>query len=171
MPKKIDYTGQRFARRRVLGFHGRDKHRHAVWDVECDCGRVLTSLTQNLRRTRGCPFCSHKEPRPYRRKRPYENIYNTLVQRARHSVNITYEQFVHFTQTGECHYCGVPLVWSEYRNKSNTSATNLDRKNNDLPYEFDNIVVCCLRCNYAKNTHFTYEEWKKLGDVIRSWKK
>jgi 5-methylcytosine-specific restriction endonuclease McrA len=59
----------------------------------------------------------------------------------------------------------------EYR-KRNGGGTGsfLDRKDSSKPYEMENIVVCCVRCNKAKNTHFTYEEWKELGTVIRKWR-
>jgi hypothetical protein len=26
-----------------------------------------------------------------------------------------------------------------------------------------------MRCNIGKNTLFSYEEWKQIGEVIRSW--
>lgn len=92
------------------------------------------------------------------------------MQRGRHPVLLTFEQFVGFTKESECHYCGCPIVWSEYRGRGETTASNLDRKDNDRPYEMGNIVVCCIRCNKAKNTHFTYEEFKQIGAVIRSWR-
>ena len=39
-----------------------------------------------------------------------------------------------------------------------------------MPYYMDNVVVCCGRCNYAKNDHFSYGEWKQIGALIRSWR-
>lgn len=30
--------------------------------------------------------------------------------------------------------------------------------------------TCCARCNWSKGDQFTYEEWKQIGDLIRSWK-
>lgn len=172
MPRKrADLSGQKIGEKEIIRFAGKDKHGHAKWEIRCRCGRISECLVQNLKRTKGCPFCSHKNPRPYRRKRPYETIYNSLVQRARHPVLITYQQFVSFTGMRECHYCGDELRWGpEYRKKGSTSASNLDRKDNDRPYEFDNIVVACRRCNYSKNTHFTYEEWLEIGKLIRSWR-
>jgi hypothetical protein len=58
----------------------------------------------------------------------------------------------------------------EYRRAGGGTASNLDRKDSAKPYEMGNIVVCCRRCNYAKNTFFTYDEWKQIGTLIRSWK-
>ena len=161
---------EKFDKRTILGLVPRIKGKRKRWQVRCDCGHEFSCLTQDLHRGGPCIMCGHKGERPYRRKRPYEVNYNSLVQRARHPVLITYEQFVSFTQINECHYCGVPIVWAEYRHKGAGTASNLDRKDNNRPYEFDNIVVCCRRCNYAKNVHFTYDEWKQLGEVIRTWR-
>ena len=130
----------------------------------------MTCLTQALQKTTGCLYCSHKEPRPYRRKRPYEVLYNNLRNRGRHPVLLTYDQFVALTEQKECHYCGTGITWSRHRLKGETTASNLDRKDNGRPYEQDNVVVCCIRCNKGKNTHFTYDEWKAIGAVIRSWR-
>jgi hypothetical protein len=161
---------QRFDKRIVLGVVPRIKGQRKEWRVRCDCGHEFTCLTQDLHRGGPCILCGHKGPRPYRRKRPYEALYNAFVGRARHEVCITYEQFLLFTTIVACHYCGETIRWAKFRTKGKGSdASNLDRKDNDKPYIFDNIVVCCLRCNKAKNTHFTYEEWLQLGKVIRSW--
>ena len=170
---RVDLTNIQFGSRKVISWAGFDKHGHSSWNVVClDCNRAFSCLSQTLRRTKLCRYCRPdlKQPRPNRRKRPYEVNYNSLIQRARHPVLITYEQFAEFSRIKECHYCGEEIVWIEYRQKGKGAASNLDRKDSTKPYEVDNIVVCCARCNYAKNTHFTYEEWKKLGSVIRSWR-
>ena len=170
MPIKTpNLTGQKLDKREVLGFAG-NKNGRNYWNVKCDCGHTFSCLTQALYRGGPCIMCGHKGARPYRRKRPYEVNYNSLVQRARHPVLITYEQFAEFARIKDCHYCGAEIVWTEYRQKGKGSASNLDRKDAEKPYQMDNLVVCCARCNYAKNTHFTYDEWKQLGNIIRSWR-
>jgi hypothetical protein len=165
--KASNRTGLRFGRRVVLQMIRR-KGKRLRWKFRCDCGRTAICLTQDLTRGKGCKFCVHKGPRPYRRKRPFEATYNAFVSRSKHAVNISYEQFVSFTQIPNCHYCDIPVIWGADRRE--TTATNLDRKDNYRPYDFDNLVVCCLRCNKSKNTHFTYEEWKSIGAVIRNWR-
>lgn len=177
MPKKIgrprkDLSGQRFGKRLVLGLADTPKNANARWHVRCDCGHEFTCLNQDLWRMGPCRMCGHKGPRINRRKRPYEAMYNIFVGRAKYPVSITYEQFVEFAKIKHCHYCDDEIFWKEYRTDKTPGGTgsNLDRKDSSLPYSFDNIVVCCGRCNYAKNDHFTYEEWMQLGAVIRSWR-
>jgi hypothetical protein len=168
--RKNDIAGHRFGRRVVLGPAGMQGIRR-LWQWRCDCGSEGVATPQTLRMTVGCQWCGHKGERPYRRKRPFEVNYNSLVQRARHPVHISYEEFVAFTSEQSCHYCGEPIPWMEYRVRNGGgSGSFLDRKDSARPYEIGNLVVCCVRCNKAKNTHFSYDEWKQIGDVIRSWR-
>lgn len=155
----------------VLGQATDPKGKHARWHYRCDCGHQSTCLPQDLHRMGPCIQCGHKGPRPWRRLRPFECQYNAFVTRARHPVEITYEQFVSLTKTANCHYCGAGIFWAEWRGADNrkSTASNLDRLDCTKPYRIDNVVVCCLRCNFSKNTHFTYEEWKQIGALIRSW--
>lgn len=157
---------------RVLLRKGSTRNGRQYFVFRCDCGHEGECLLQSLQRCGKCESCAYKGPRTYRRLRPFEARYNSLVSRGRHPVQITYEQFVSFTDIRECHYCGDSIIWSPFRgaNLEHSTATNLDRMDNSRPYEMDNLVVCCLRCNKAKNTHFTYDEWQELGNVIRSWK-
>lgn len=168
---RIDITGQRFGKRVVLGPVPVAKNKHARWSVRCDCGHQFTCLTQDLRRGKPCMRCGHKGPRPTRRLRPFEALYNIFVGRAKHPVQLTYEQFAQLAKITECHYCGAEIFWQEYRHRSNKGhGSNLDRCDSAGPYSAENVVVCCGRCNYAKNNHFTYDEWRALGAVIRSWR-
>lgn len=154
-----------------MRFAGRDKDKNILWDVVCTCGREYISLGQTITRTNKCRWCAHKKPRPYRRKRPFEAMYNIFVGRARYPVSLTYEQFAELAQQHECHYCGAEIIWQEYRRSSKRggNGSNLDRKDNSGPYSLNNVVVCCGRCNYAKGSHFTYDEWVQIGNLIRRW--
>jgi hypothetical protein len=168
-----DLTGQVFDKRIVLSLaDDTDKYR-IKWNVRCECGNEFVCLLQDLKRGGWCTKCTpkRKEPRLSRRKRPYEWRYNAAVNRARHPFLITYEEFFEFTKIQECHYCGERIEWGEPFGKQRPSGLNLDRKDNSLPYVGNNLVVACRRCNYGKNNFFSYEEWKQIGNLIRSWKK
>jgi hypothetical protein len=158
-------------KKEIIEYLGPTKRKGGAWLVRCTCGsdKKYICSTQDLEKRNGCKWCSHKGDRPYRRKRPFEATYNAFVGRARHPVDISYEQFLSLTSIKECHYCGSPIKWAN-GTKQKSQASNLDRKDNNKHYTLENVVVCCLRCNKAKNTFFTYEEWKQLGNKIRSWK-
>jgi hypothetical protein len=164
--------GERFDQRVIIGLAREGNTHRRRWLVRCDCGREFTCLTQDLRRGGPCRACTPRKhlPRLWRRKRPYEWRYNAAVNRARHSFEITYDEFYEFTKIGDCHYCGDRIEWGDPFAKDRPSGLNLDRKDSNLPYRAGNLVVACRRCNYGKNNFFSYEEWRQIGAVIRSWR-
>lgn len=165
---------------KFLGFAwiGRS-YQEGRWLVRCDCGQEFECGDANHKTIwfGRCRSCSQAKPKPSRRKRPYEALYNALVGKTkrrgrsakavRHEVLITYDDFVSLSHEKECHYCGAPVVWQEYSIRG--GASNLDRKDSRLPYTMDNVVVCCKRCNIGKNRFFSYDEWKQIGALIKNW--
>ena len=73
----------------------------------------------------------------------------------------------------KCHYCGIEekdffTIWGEfYGGKKRGSTLEVDRKNNKQGYDIENCVLACALCNMAKSDKFDYEEFKRVGDVIR----
>jgi hypothetical protein len=168
-----DLTNQRIGKRLVLGFAKRDPFGRRHWKVQCECGRIGECRTSHIHLS--CPGCARKGRISEKRTRPFEACYNAWTKRARkrHLVDLTYEQYVALTAIKHCHYCGTEVRWTEYLNKTaqgRRHGSNLDRKDSSLGYTLPNVVVCCWRCNAGKNNHFTYDEWVRLGAVIRSWK-
>lgn len=58
-------------------------------------------------------------------------------------------------QGGKCYYTGIPLFSTnqEYIHRDNTGrldCLSFDRKDSDLGYTADNLVLCCATMNYAK---------------------
>lgn len=167
----------RFGKRVVISRSNKTGTENRVkWNVRCDCGHEFSCLTQDLTRTAskntGCMLCVHKGPRPYLRKRPFEAAYNALCARTKHPVLITYEQYaaIAISQPG-CHYCGAALSWhtviQHSRHTKKQTGANLDRKDSSRGYEIDNVVPCCVRCNFGKNRFFTHDEWVKIGALIK----
>ena len=169
-----DKTGQTFGRLKVLyRTENSPNHRHAVWMCECICGALKTVDSQSLRtgRTRSCG-CLQKEEAGYAsRIRPFESTYNRVRETARdkgHDFDLTYEEFLIFTRTTECHYCLGVVPWMPHgHGQIGRTRYNLDRKDNDKGYSFLNCVVCCKRCNRGKSDLFTYEEWWKMTETLR----
>ena len=52
-------------------------------------------------------------------------------------------------KTNVCHYCNIKVL-VEYETKLHPMQWTLDRINNDLPHNKDNVVLSCLRCNLEK---------------------
>ena len=87
-------------------------------------------------------------------------------------MSITYDDYLQIAESNPlCHYCEAPIVWQEYRRKESSggNGSNLDRKDSSVGYTVGNVVACCGRCNYAKGTHFSYDQWVHIGKLIKSW--
>jgi hypothetical protein len=166
----INLKGKSFGDWTVLRESGRTSDRRVSWLCECACGTKRKVNSGNLMHggSLGCG-CTKKGLR----LRPFESLYRVLRKEAiRRGIEfrLTYEGFLLLVAQKSCSYCGCAIKWSEYRVTKNGSAYNLDRKNNSLGYSRSNCVVCCSRCNRAKSDHFTYDEWKKIGGLIRTWR-
>lgn len=60
-----------------------------------------------------------------------------------------------------CYYCSEPL---------SPAGSGLDRIDNSKGYFLDNVVPACGRCNIARNTFFTIEEFKVMMVALIKWK-
>lgn len=165
---KYNLTGQTFGRLTVvLKTTTTGKSR---WDCRCECGKYTNVSGQNLKSGKvvscGCALegCN--------KKKPYEWLYNQLLSVGlKVGCSLTYEDFCDYTKINKCHYCDTQIVWQEYSHnrKKNTRAYNLDRKDNTKGYTKDNLVVCCASCNRTKGDRFTYEEFLKIAEVIKTF--
>lgn len=60
-------------------------------------------------------------------------------------------------QNGRCFYSGIPMLWAssatEYqaRVRNQPLGISIDRRDSSLGYTPDNIALCCMFINYAKN--------------------
>jgi hypothetical protein len=173
-----DLTGKSFGKLFVVAelLHKDVNGTHRRWLCLCiGCGDHVVVLSANLKSKlhpkRSCVKCNDKR---HNMKRPYESSYNRLVWSAAkqsHSLKLTYEEFLEFTKTLECHYCGEQLVWNKHLGSIQGSrGYNLDRKDNSLGYSKENCVVCCVFCNFTKGDRFTYEQFVQIGKVIRSFR-
>lgn len=101
--------------------------------------------------------------------RPFEAMYRLLLRAAKTrkiDVEFSYEYFLLFTETKECHYCNATIIWDKRIKKAR--GYNLDRKDPDIGYTRGNCVVCCKRCNIAKGSQFSYDEWYTMTECFRN---
>jgi len=111
-----------------------------------------------------CRICS-------RRKKPFESIYEGIKRDHRKTkVELTYEEFLIFTQTQNCYYCDKKINWVPYgtiKGKFISRAYNLDRLDNNIGYEKNNLVVSCIFCDKLRSNNFTSEEFKIIGQALK----
>jgi len=178
---KIDTKiGETFGRLKVLA-RVSGKREPAKYSCECACGTLTEVFGTNLGRkgtrpnTESCGCLQRERASEAKRKafRPFEHIYNALVHRTRKKirvVDLSFEEFLEFTKINECHYCGVPITWMPYSNRQTYGRYYLDRKNNDLEYVKNNLVVCCGVCNHGKAHRYTYEEWVCMTAALKRFR-
>lgn len=182
MPKKRgDLTGQVFFRvtaleRVIPACRGKDGRRRSYYRCLCECGTEWIVQGHSLvsGNTKSCGCLRADDLRVQKQRRPFGWLYNSVKRIAKYRgliFEISYEDFLYFSSIKDCHYCGKKLLWCAHsKNKSNEGyGHNLDRKDSSLGYTKDNIAVCCPRCNQSKSNTFSYEEWKQIGNLIRSW--
>jgi hypothetical protein len=167
----IDLKDQRFGRLVAKERDGKNKFGSIFWKCLCDCGKEkrVVSFALLSGGTTSCG-CYRRECLSSRAKRPYESLYNSLMahcQRIGREFGLTYEDFVTFTETSECYYCGDSVVWAPKRTEKGVKtsmAYNLDRRDTRKGYTVSNCVVCCWFCNAAKADQ-TYPEF--IGRIGR----
>lgn len=158
--------------------NGQYRKRMSIYTFRCVlCPNTFEAAKYDLKRVSGkCRKCSDRATGLLsslrNRIRPYEALYNKFVydrHRFKQTTNLSYEDFVALAATTQCVYCGASVFWAEYGLEKNGSRYNLDRKDSTKGYSKDNVVVCCWLCNETKSNRFTYEQFLKIGEVLRTF--
>jgi len=161
----------------VIGYSGvsieKSGNYRAMWKCKCKCGNETIVSGKSLRngntKTCGC----NNGGIEYHKKRPFEWLYNILLYTANKSgriCNITYDEFLKFTEINNCHYCNRIIKWNSYSKYGCSVGYHLDRKNNKIGYIAENCVVCCDKCNVGKCDKFSYDEWYIMTECFRNGK-
>jgi menaquinone-dependent protoporphyrinogen IX oxidase len=45
---------------------------------------------------------------------------------------------------------------------------SIDRKDNNIGYIINNLILCCYRCNEVKSNVFTYKQMIKVGKILQN---
>jgi len=155
------------------------KKKQRKWLCKCKCGNEVIRVTNQLNKgTATSCGCQSKEriiKLNTQNCRPYEWIYNNLKRCAINNqkpINLSFDDFLIFTNTNRCHYCNDTIEWKPRNSKKNYSnCYYLDRKDNTKGYSIDNCIVCCSLCNLTRHIRFSYEEMLILGKTIGEIKK
>ncbi len=82
------------------------------------------------------------------------------------SFDMEKEEFIYWFEQREniCYYCNCKLERAMRRKLSLVNLT-IDRKDNSLGYEINNIVKSCRRCNLIKGSWFTTKEMLAIASL------
>ena len=82
------------------------------------------------------------------------------------------EDFIEWyaSQIKLCFYCGID---EETHKNTFGKRLEIDRVKNELPYQLNNIVLCCRYCNSTKGSYLTGEEMLFIGKnvILKKWKR
>lgn len=123
-----------------------------------------------LKKINYCSRACSKGKQGFSKHAPYHWLYTRLCTVSRDRgirMSLSFTQFLTFIQTTKCHYCCSKIIWSKHAGTGRYRGYNLDRKNPKIGYTKSNCVVCCSRCNKAKNIWFTYDEWVEVGKTLQ----
>ena len=144
-----------------------DTRTNKVWVLDCkgSCGTEIRVWPgQRSTATGLCRRCAS-------RTRPFQHTFTFLKLHCKHrglTCDLSYEDFLRFTEISECHYCSAAIPWEPWSSgKGYSKAYFLDRKDNGLGYSVQNCVVACTFCNMTRQDRFSYEEFKLLGPALR----
>jgi len=161
----VDIAGHRYGRLTVIEQGESDERGGSRWLCQCDCGETTVVSSHNLRtgNTKSCG-CLWKDTVCLPEG---ESAFNQLYNRIRHDVrghefDLTKEQ-VRQLVLQPCHYCGEPPAQKQkigqYGYNGGFLYNGIDRIDSSQGYVLGNVVSCCKRCNWAKNS-MSVDEFK-----------
>jgi hypothetical protein len=124
-------------------------------------------------------FCSKSCQRKTIHKRHKIDRNSDLIKYTRHklyihrNINKKYNTIVDYdleylTNMGTiCYYCGVNCKFGNEKDNNHPDTLTFDKKNPDIGYVKENIVVCCWFCNRMKN-QTVFEDWEKFIKFIKN---
>lgn len=100
----------------------------------------------------------------YRKKYREKNIYKYCISNAKkRNKQLDYDESylieLFKKQNGRCFWTNLKMI--EKGSHNNPFQISVDRLDNNKTYAKDNIVLCCLMINYARNT-CDYETWNDI---------
>jgi hypothetical protein len=163
--------GQRFGKLTVLEVSGKIDGR-LQWKCQCACGNVCYVHGGHLGTRSGTKSCGCNRKLPFGESgfNSLYGIYKRQAEKRNKSWNIPKDDFRKLTKL-PCHYCGTPPSQSCGSSRGNGKYVynGLDRVDNNLGYELENVVPCCGYCNYMKMKIPVYEFKCWISKVYNYW--
>jgi hypothetical protein len=193
------FPGKKFGRLTVIEFSMEKE----LWKFECNCenkticyynaNRVSRGNTQSCGCLRSETASERASIRNFnnRKYHPSEATAKMIYNRDYSDGDLQFEDFLKLTQLN-CYYCDIPpsninnTMFSErssnyYKENCSFTYNGLDRIDNNLPHNLNNLVPCCEMCNFSKramdqisfignikrignhNIRLSFEEYRKLA--------
>ena len=124
------------------------KSRHSLNLYLCNCNSIYLR-----RKEPNCRVCKQVDINfnilsCYKRLR---DRYNLSAWKRQLSFNLSLNQFI-ILVNGNCFYCGAEKSNAQNYGKHILKYNGIDRVDNSIGYQPDNVVSCCRQCNQSKFT-------------------
>ncbi len=162
--KKINkLTILRIVKRDVNPEIPESRKRRNLYECECDCGNITiiwpAKLLKGKTKSCGCytieNFIKRNKSKKLHdgesAKRSLIRSYKSNARNKGYTFNLTDDECT-FLFKQNCHYCNaVPRLRKRHSSQSSGYLANgIDRMDNNIGYEIDNVITCCSECNYKK---------------------
>lgn len=176
--KTKDITGLRYGKLLAIKDIGKAKYGR-LWLCQCDCGKTLnvTVSALNSGNTKSCG-CSKRKPKKnfIKGESGFNILYADYRKSARsRGLNFNIPKWYFEVLTSQnCFYCNEPpnkiIRPRKGASKENLefgkySYNGIDRVNNSIGYESENVVTCCTDCNIMKKS-LGYQKFIELVTKI-----
>lgn len=101
--------------------------------------------------------------------------YSQIKKTRKDKLKISQNDFINWFNNTEkkCTYCGIKEdelkeICLKLNRKLRTEKLTIDRIDNNKDYEVDNLAFACDICNQIKSNIFSFEEMKKIGEMIKN---
>ena len=178
MIKFKDITNQKFGHLtavKEISFQKKEKYKIRTWQFLCDCGSLLniraSQVTCGINKHCGCRAYEDRNRKFDLKEASYRakaGNYKYHAKRRKLSWNLTIDGAVKILKSN-CYYCGLlpdktynsiknrmkkekqnSKMSQEHINNGEIFYSGIDRIDNNIGYESDNVVPCCTWCNFAK---------------------
>lgn len=182
MYKRIE-IGEIFGRLKVIEFLYK-KNGYKYWKCLCFCGKETVGWSSQLRAGRksscGClrtekskksiqVIAGRKLEYGFAARNKMYDGYKRDAKKRNIVFEMDFEVFCKLTQLN-CHYCGSEpdsFFGDKKRHNGLYKNNGIDRIDSFLGYTLDNIVPCCKKCNYMKNTLTLKEFYEHVNKIVK----
>lgn len=190
MSAKRNLVGQNFGKLLVLeeetGNFKKRNRRGVTWKCQCICGQITYLQTATLisghSKSCGCGELENKRNncnkgrilRSQARKDPKLQLAKWIFNKNYADGDLQFDEFYIMSQQN-CFYCNSEplndlkfcskIYTEEYKNASRFIYNGLDRVNNNLPHNKNNVVPCCKHCNFSKRNR-DYNEFVRWIEKV-----
>ena len=140
------------------------------WVCECICGKMTTTTSHNLQSgdTKSCGCLKREvQSKPYgvAARNRVKKAYLQNAKKRNLPWNLSDEQFA-ILLAQNCFYCGIRPSTKVVDTAYHFLYNGIDRLDPKNGYNWENVVPCCSRCNWAKSDMTSLEFYTWLRRVF-----